>query len=398
MTSTPSPVSTSTSRTSPSMDGSSSSGDRTCRTISSEPVAASSRMTLSAAGSRRSEIRTTTPRPRSCAPAWRAAARRSVGPSADGDRRQRGQQAEHPPGAAQRDLAAAGPAGQRRDRDPVLRREPDVAERGGRALREHELRRTAGGHRGRAVEEEGDRDVLLLDVQLDEQLLQAGEHVPVQLPQVVAEGVVAEVGELDGLAALHRSPAALEAAANRPLHDQEQALQLAQELLVEHRGIDVRRKERRLRRARAGSRRPRLARRCAFLRGDGPRGHWITSPVPCAMPCVGWTAGPAAAGIGPCRPRDVASWTDGPAAAAPGRTGWTHGPLVASHGTIAVGETACYSTLGGGTASRIARTMASGVMPSASPSKLRITRCRRDGRVTARMSSIETLNRPSSSA
>ena len=41
--------------------------------ISSEPVAASSRITRSAAGSSRSEIRTTTPRPESIAPAWRAA-------------------------------------------------------------------------------------------------------------------------------------------------------------------------------------------------------------------------------------------------------------------------------------------------------------------------------------
>ena len=57
-----------------------------------------------------------------------------------------------------------------------------------------------------------------------------------------------------------------------------------------------------------------------------------------------------------------------------------------------------YSTLGGVTASRIERTIASGVMPSASPSKFRITRCRSAGRATARMSSMETLNRPSRSA
>ena len=47
-----------------------------------------------------------------------------------------------------------------------------------------------------------------------------------------------------------------------------------------------------------------------------------------------------------------------------------------------------YSTAGGGTLSRIERTIASGVMPSASPSKFRITRCRSAGRATARMSSI----------
>jgi hypothetical protein len=42
-----------------------------------------------------------------------------------------------------------------------------------------------------------DRDVLFLDVELDEQLLETGQDVPVELAQVVAEGVVAEVGELD---------------------------------------------------------------------------------------------------------------------------------------------------------------------------------------------------------
>ena len=41
---------------------------------------------------------------------------------------------------------------------------------------------------------------------------------------------------------------------------------------------------------------------------------------------------------------------------------------------------------------------ASVVMPSASPSKLRMIRCRSDGRAAARMSSTETLNRPSSRA
>ena len=50
-----------------------------------------------------------------------------------------------------------------------------------------------------------------------------------------------------------------------------------------------------------------------------------------------------------------------------------------------------YSTLGGGTASRIERTIASGVMPSASPSKFRITRCRSAGRATARMSSMDDV-------
>jgi hypothetical protein len=43
-----------------------------------------------------------------------------------------------------------------------------------------------------------DGDVLLLDEQLDEELLEAGVDVPVERAQVVADGVVAVVGELDG--------------------------------------------------------------------------------------------------------------------------------------------------------------------------------------------------------
>ena len=141
VTSMPSPVSTSTSRRSPSSGGSSSSGDRTWRTISSEPVAASSRMTLSAAGSSRSEIRTTTPRPWSCArgvPGGGDEVGRAVGRL---DRRQVGEQPEDAARAAQRRPAPGDPAGERADRDPVLGGEPDVAERRRRPLREQELGR-----------------------------------------------------------------------------------------------------------------------------------------------------------------------------------------------------------------------------------------------------------------
>ena len=62
-----------------------------------------------------------------------------------------------------------------------------VAECGRGALREQELLRPAGGHRCGRVEEEVDRDVLFLDVQLDEQLLEACVQVPVEAAQVVTE-------------------------------------------------------------------------------------------------------------------------------------------------------------------------------------------------------------------
>ena len=70
-------------------------------------------------------------------------------------------------------------------------------------------------HRRRRVDQQADRHVLFLDEELDEQLLEPGVDVPVELAQVVAGRVVAIVGELDGLAALDAPPPALQAAADR---------------------------------------------------------------------------------------------------------------------------------------------------------------------------------------
>ena len=88
-----------------------------------------------------------------------------------------------------------------------------------------------------------DGDVLLLDEELDEQLLEAGVEVPVERAQVVAQGVVAIVGELDRLAALDAAPDALHAAVDGLARDQHQALELAQEGLVEDGRIDRRRQQ-----------------------------------------------------------------------------------------------------------------------------------------------------------
>ena len=186
----------------------------------------------------------------------------------------------------------------------------------------------ARGHRRRRVDEKRDRHVLFLDEQLDEQLLEAGVDVPVELAEVVAERVVAVVGELHRLAALHAPSAALEAAADRRSHQQQQALELAQERLVEDRRVDLRRQEDR-----------------------------AASPAPTAV-----------GGEAP--------------ASRPGRSVM-----------VAATRRSGRRRRRGST-----RTAASVVMPSASPSKLRMIRWRSAGRATARMSSVETLNRPSSRA
>ena len=103
------------------------------------------------------------------------------------DRRQVGQQPEHPPGAAHRGPPPGHPTGQGADGDPILAGEPDVPERSGRPLGEQQLGRPSGGHRRRGVDQQGDRDVLLLDEQLDEQAFEPGVDVPVELAQVVAQ-------------------------------------------------------------------------------------------------------------------------------------------------------------------------------------------------------------------
>ena len=79
----------------------------------------------------------------------------------------------------------------------------------------HPRGNTELGVRRRCVDEERDGDVLLLDEQLDEQLLESGVDVPVELAEVVAQGVVAVIGELDRLAALDAPAATLEAASDR---------------------------------------------------------------------------------------------------------------------------------------------------------------------------------------
>ena len=155
------------------------------------------------------------------------------------DRREIGQQPEDPACPAHRGTLACDPPSQCADRDPVLTGQRDVAEGRRGALGEQELGRLAGRHGCRGVDEQGDGDVLLLHEELDEQSLQPRIDVPVELPKVVARRVVAVVGEFHGLTAFDTPATALEAAADRRAHQQEQAFELAQERLVEDRGIDL---------------------------------------------------------------------------------------------------------------------------------------------------------------
>ena len=88
-----------------------------------------------------------------------------------------------------------------------------------------------------------DGDVLLLDEELDEEPLETGVDVPVELAQVVAQGIVAVVGELDRDAALGAAADPLETTADRALRHQQEALELAQKALVEDGRVDRRRQQ-----------------------------------------------------------------------------------------------------------------------------------------------------------
>ncbi len=82
-------------------------------------------------------------------------------------------------------------------RHPVEARQPDEAESGGHAPGIVALRGSPKGHRARAIDEEVHSEVLLLDKELEEEALQAGEGVPVDLAQVIAGHVVTKIGKLD---------------------------------------------------------------------------------------------------------------------------------------------------------------------------------------------------------
>ena len=159
------------------------------------------------------------------------------------DARQVGQHLEDAAGSAHRRKAPRDAALQHAQVDAVVGREPDVGECRRCPPAEEQLVGRTAVHRRRRVEQDVDGDVLLLDEQLDEQPLEACVQVPVERAQVVAEGVVAVVRELDRLTALDAAPGALHAAVDGRAREQRQPLELTQECLIEDRRVDRRRQE-----------------------------------------------------------------------------------------------------------------------------------------------------------
>src|SRR5262249_2211779 len=78
-----------------------------------------------------------------------------------------------------------------------------------------------------------DRQVLFLLEQPQQQLVEAAVEVPVDVAHVVAERVVAVVGELDAGAGLARAPLGADAPGEQLLRHQVEVLELLQELVAE---------------------------------------------------------------------------------------------------------------------------------------------------------------------
>jgi hypothetical protein len=135
-----------------------------------------------------------------------------------------------PAAPADRRPALGEPLAQDPDADALEAREADEAERRRDPGRPLQLGRCAPVHRGRGVDEEVQTEILVVDEELHVQPVAAGEDVPVDVAQVVADAVGPVVAELDAAA---RTPAAAVArgpAAHRPPADEREPLELREEL------------------------------------------------------------------------------------------------------------------------------------------------------------------------
>src|SRR5262245_54973763 len=122
---------------------------------------------------------------------------------------------------------------ERLDDDAVEVDQADEAQRRGDLLGVVQLGRVAEVHRQAVVDEDVEVQVLLLHEEAQEQLVEAGVEVPVEEAEVVADDVVAVVGELDALPLLLAAPLALHAAHEDFPRHQLQLFEPGQEFGVE---------------------------------------------------------------------------------------------------------------------------------------------------------------------
>ena len=126
--------------------------------------------------------------------------------------------------------ALAQPVAQDGDPDTLEVDEAHEAERGRQAHGVGELRRAPEVHRARGVDEEMQAEILLVDEELDVQAVEAAEHVPVDVAQVVADAVRAVVAELDAVPLARAAALATAPPAKGPAGGQGETLELREEV------------------------------------------------------------------------------------------------------------------------------------------------------------------------
>ncbi len=119
------------------------------------------------------------------------------------------------------------------DTDALVVHERHEAERRRQAAPVFELGRLAVVHGGRRVQQQVQAEVFLVDEELQVEPVQPPEDVPVDVAEVVPHPVRPVVHELDAAAAVGALAVALDPAAEGPLREQREPLQLDQEVAGE---------------------------------------------------------------------------------------------------------------------------------------------------------------------
>ena len=143
------------------------------------------------------------------------------------------EQRQNPAFAARERKVGHDVAGEGDDGDAVEIGQRDIGQGRGHLPGKVELRRLAKGHAPRAVEQEVDVQVFFFLKPLEQQFVETGEEVPVEVAEVVAGRVFAVIGELDAGPHLHGPPLGHERAAKHALRDQREVFELFQEIGVE---------------------------------------------------------------------------------------------------------------------------------------------------------------------
>src|SRR4029079_15325141 len=118
---------------------------------------------------------------------------------------------------------------QRKELHPVEARQRDIAKRGGQLAGSVDFVRLTGAHRAAAIQEQVEGRTLVALAKLDVELVQPGEGVPINLPDVVTRRVGTLLDVVAGPGPFQRAMFAGPFATDWTGRNQRQALQPAQE-------------------------------------------------------------------------------------------------------------------------------------------------------------------------